>query len=222
MSSYEAKKHYQDGEVARRYNSQYKDPLNLSNFRDKLVGWGEVRAFQKMLRHVPRGGSVLDVACGTGRYLKQLLDCGYKVYGLDISDEMLEFAREVTQGDPNIQLLKKGDAENLPFNDHQFDGVTCIRLYQRVPPAQRLQMLREVKRVARSWAILFFGMSNSWLRVRQAIRWKLISGRLNNPNALTVTEMRQELLRAGLKLEESTWVLPGIASGMIVRVSLCD
>jgi len=219
MSNYEAKSHYKDEQVAQDYNAQYRSPLGLSNFRARLVGWGETRAFQKILRSVPANGSVLDVACGTGRYSKLLLDHGYTVTGIDISEHMLYYAREITKDYSNLRGFQVGDAANLPFDNNQFDGISCIRLYQRIPAEHRQIMLREVKRVARHWAILFFGMSSTWLNIRQALRQKIISGRPNNPNAITIAEMKNELEKAQLTLQDSTWVFPGLASGMIIRVS---
>jgi ubiquinone/menaquinone biosynthesis C-methylase UbiE len=221
MSDYEAKGHYKDNGVAQHYNAQYEAPLSFSNAMSKFYGWREEQAFQRLLNHVPAGGTVLDVACGTGRYTRRLLKNGYKAGGVDISDQMLEFVRRATEGNPDLLFLQTGDAEKLPFDDNEFDGLTCIRLYQRVPSAQRLQMLREVKRVSKNWAILLFAMSNPWLRLRQAIRRKLIWGADSAPNAVTIAEMSEELETAGLKLEERTWVMPVITTGMIVRVR-CD
>ena len=221
MNDYEAKEHYKDIDIAQQYDAQYEAPLSLSNMMSKFYGWREAQAFRRLLRHVPKGGKVLDVACGTGRYTRQLLDHGCKVGGVDISDEMLKFAHRAIKDNPNLLFLQKGDAEKLPFDDNEFDGVTCIRLYQRVPPVQRLEMLREVKRVSKSWAILLFAMSNPWLKIRQRIRRELIHGRDTAPNTVTLAEMCEELATAGLKLEERTWIIPAITTGMIVRVD-CD
>lgn len=38
--------------------------------------------------------NILEVGCGTGRILEYLLNTGYKVTGVDISEEMVELARE--------------------------------------------------------------------------------------------------------------------------------
>ena len=68
---------------------------------------------------------------------------------------MLSFAEQRIDGNPNLLFLKQGDAESLPFSDKEYDLVTCMRLYHRVPPQIRLRMLQEVKRVGRGWAILY-------------------------------------------------------------------
>lgn len=218
MTDYEAKAHYQNQAVAARYNAQYEAPLSLGNFRAKFVGAGEQRAFLRMLAPVPRKGRVLDVAAGTGRYTRRLLELGFNVMSSDVSAEMLEFTRTRAAALPNFLGAKVADAAALPFGDKEFDGVTCIRLYQRVPAEVRRRMLSEVSRVAKSWAVLFFGVTTPWLAIRQSLRNAVIRGRANNPNAATLAQVREELSAAGLELEEKTWVMPVIASGIIVRV----
>jgi len=62
---------------------------------------------------------VLDIGCGTGRFLAQLAEVA-KVWGVDSSTEMLEVARSrvVSAG------LKLGSAEQLPFKDAWFERAT--------------------------------------------------------------------------------------------------
>ena len=52
------------------------------------------------------------------------------------------------------------------------------------------------------------------------MRNAVIRGRANNPNAATLDEVRRELRDAGLRLEEQAWVMPVLASGIIVRVTV--
>ena len=219
MSHYEAKGYYQNKSNTQRYDSQYESPLRLWNLRAKLVGWRESAAFLRLLRHVPCGASVLDTACGTGRYTELMVRQGFQVGGIDISSEMLEFARLRVPDNPNLLFLQTGDSENLPFEDKQFDGITCMRLLHRVPPGPRQQMLREVRRVGRSWAILFFGMSTPWLSFRRAIRSKVLRGRSSNPYPVSPLEMRDELQDLGFAVRDCAWVIPHLADGMIVLVT---
>lgn len=216
---YDARTRYQKTEVADWYHSWLDGPLVPSTVRARIFGWREEAAFDRMMKGRPQDCSVLDVACGTGRYLERLLERGHRVAGADMSVPMLKYAVERTGGHPRLLSVQAADAARLPFGDDEFDGITCIRLYQRVPTTDRVEMLREVRRVARDWAILFFGMSTPWLQVRQRIRSLFIKGRENNPNAVTWSEMHEELEEAGLELERCTWVLPGLATGLLIRVS---
>jgi ubiquinone/menaquinone biosynthesis C-methylase UbiE len=219
MTDYRARQHYQDERVAASYDAQYNDPIRLSNLRVRVFGWREERVFAHLLRGTPKGGAVLDIPAGTGRYLKHLLDRGHQVGGADISKEMLRLARRRVGQDPNLLFLEAADAASLPYSDGRFDGVVCMRLYHLVPPDERRKMLQEVRRVGKRWAILYFGMRSLWLDLRQGIRSYLIDEPMGNPYPVSMRGLRQELDGAGMHLEDIRWVLPVLAGGMVVRVS---
>jgi len=62
---------------------------------------------------------VLDIGCGTGRFLAQLAEIA-KGWGVDASPEMLEVAR-TRAGSAGLKL---GRAEELPFKDGWFERAT--------------------------------------------------------------------------------------------------
>jgi 2-polyprenyl-3-methyl-5-hydroxy-6-metoxy-1,4-benzoquinol methylase len=67
-----------------------------------------------------KGLKIIDVGCGTGRHSIELSKRGYSVTGIDLSDSMLETAREkAKQNGLHIDFLTH-DARNLPF-ENQFD-----------------------------------------------------------------------------------------------------
>jgi ubiquinone/menaquinone biosynthesis C-methylase UbiE len=68
------------------------------------------------------GSRLLDLACGTGNTLLPMLDRGYEVTGVDISDAMLAEARRKTQG--RAQLVW-GDMRDLPVLG-EFELVWCL------------------------------------------------------------------------------------------------
>lgn len=219
MNDYEAKTHYRDKVIAENYNSQYMSQLRPTNFRVKFIGRFESMAFGRLLRLAPQCGRVLDIACGTGRYTEALLQEGFQVCGVDISTEMLEFAKERLGDNPDLLFLKCADAESLPFDDDSFDGVTCIRLLHRIPPAQRTQILREIKRVGNGWAIIFFGMSTPWLRLRHIVRSMIFRGRESNPYPMTKDELEIEFGSLGITMKNYQWVFPYLSSGMMAYVT---
>ncbi len=219
MSDYEAKGYYRTKSNALGYDQQYEEPLRPSNLRARFVGWRESAAFLRLLQHAPSSGSVLDIACGTGRYTRLLLDKGYRVGGLDASPEMLSISKERSSDYSNLLFLKGGDAESLPFEENQFDGVTCMRLFHRVPPEPRLRMLREVKRVGRGWAILFFGMTTRWLVVRRSIRSRVLGGRASNPYPVSPSQLQRDLDSLGFHVQDRRWVIPQVADGMMMFVT---
>ena len=67
-------------------------------------------------------GKILDLACGTGSFSKELLERGYSVVGVDLSEDMLTVAQS---------KLKKGDFSLIKasMTDYEapdcFDGIIC-------------------------------------------------------------------------------------------------
>ena len=50
----------------------------------------------EFIRHFAKEGkcSILDAGCGTGNHAKILKDCGFQVFGFDLSEEMIKIASE--------------------------------------------------------------------------------------------------------------------------------
>jgi len=70
---------------------------------------------------------ILDVATGTGDFALECLSLNpQKIYGIDISNGMLEKGREkITKRKEDQRIeLKYGDSENIPFEDDTFDAIT--------------------------------------------------------------------------------------------------
>ena len=89
-----------------------------------------------------RGRRVLDVGCGTGRLARALVErYACKVWGVDAEPEMLDVARASVPGGVGLKL---GKAEDLPFKDRWFEGVTMTLVLQLV---DRPRAYREALRV---------------------------------------------------------------------------
>jgi len=91
-------------------------------------------------------GRVLDVACGTGinfRYLPEDVE----LVGLDLSEPMLERAREQAAELGRDADLRRADATELPFDDDSFD--TVISSLSTCTFPEPVAVLREMDRVCR-------------------------------------------------------------------------
>jgi SAM-dependent methyltransferase len=73
---------------------------------------------------IERGGTVLDLACGTGRHAIELARRGYEVVGFDLSLPMLARAGEEAQDRDAKLNFVQGDMREMTFEE-QFDGVYC-------------------------------------------------------------------------------------------------
>ena len=91
---------------------------------------------------------ILDVATGTGDFAFEAMKLNPdKLFGVDISDGMLEVGRKKIKdrGLEGKMEFKNADSEALPFSDNQFDAVTVsfgVRNFQNLIPG-----LSEIYRV---------------------------------------------------------------------------
>lgn len=104
-----------------------------------------------------RRTSLLDVACGTGRFVRFLKQAypRLQVTASDLSDAYLEEARAHVKPYGGI-AFEKAMAEALPFADQSFDIVTSIYLFHEVPPKVRREIAREFARVLKPGGLLVF------------------------------------------------------------------
>jgi ubiquinone/menaquinone biosynthesis C-methylase UbiE len=73
--------------------------------------------------------TVLDVACGTGRYSVYMAERGHQIVGVDLSEAMLAKARKkLPQAD-----FRQGDMEDLPVADSSVDTVICALSLVHLP-----------------------------------------------------------------------------------------
>jgi len=63
---------------------------------------------------------ILDIGCGIGRHSIELTKRGYDVMGVDLSESMLQKAKEKAEKESLKIKFEKHDARNLPF-DSEFD-----------------------------------------------------------------------------------------------------
>ena len=98
-------------------------------------------------RHVPPGGCVRDLGCGTGELARAAAGAGLRSTGCDISEEMLLHAAD---GDPGgaVRWMRLDPRwRRLPFVAAAFDAVVASSLLEYVDdPAA---VLRECARVLR-------------------------------------------------------------------------
>jgi ubiquinone/menaquinone biosynthesis C-methylase UbiE len=107
--------------------------------------------------------AMLDVACGTGRFLSQAAQAfpAMPMTGLDLSAAYIEAARERLRGRRNIKLMQ-GNAESLPFEDASLDIATSIFLYHELPGEVRRAVTREIFRVLKPGGIYVMADSLQW------------------------------------------------------------
>lgn len=97
---------------------------------------------------IKQGMKVLDVACGTGNAARPAARAGAVVTGLDLVPKLLDAGRAKAAAEGLEIEWREGDAENLPFEDGQFDRVFSTFGHMFAPRHQRTA--NEMARVCRT------------------------------------------------------------------------
>jgi ubiquinone/menaquinone biosynthesis C-methylase UbiE len=143
--------HYQSGgwmtrDSAQRYDTQVEVLFNgtaNATRRQALVPLHEVFAGRDQRRL-----KLLDVGCGTGRFLdfcKQVWP-RLPVVGLDMSEAYIAEARRHLRSWCWFNLIV-GNGEAIPLQDESQDAVTSIFMFHELPPKVRRTVFREFARV---------------------------------------------------------------------------
>lgn len=111
---------------------------------------GRLRELMLRLAELRPGEAVLDVACGTGTLAiaaKRQVGADGSVTGVDASDEMIERARGKAERAALDVAFVKGTAQELPFDDGQFDIMTATLMLHHLPKPVRSAFVRDARRV---------------------------------------------------------------------------
>jgi ubiquinone/menaquinone biosynthesis C-methylase UbiE len=138
-------------------------------------------------------GTVLDAACGTGRYAAHLVARGHQVIGVDPSPDMLAHARKRV---PQAEFVI-GDLRQLPLPDNAVDIVVCALALSHLPELE--SPMAEFARVLRPGGYLVVSDTHHELVLRGSVVHAL--GPAGEPGVVaTYRHTAGDYLRAALPL----------------------
>ena len=99
----------------------------------------------------------LDLACGSGRFLRQVLEAFPRLnaIGADLSPNYVAAARKATAPFRKAEIIEAA-AEATPFDDGRFDIVTSVYLFHELPPKVRRQVAQEIARILKPGGVFIF------------------------------------------------------------------
>lgn len=97
-------------------------------------------------------GRALDAGCGSGKSASTLIDMGYRVAGIDVSEEAVSICRS-RFGAPAEFL--RASVLDIPYPDSAFDYAVAVHVIGHLPDADARLAFSELGRVLRPGGALF-------------------------------------------------------------------
>jgi ubiquinone/menaquinone biosynthesis C-methylase UbiE len=150
---YSAKYSYGSGSTREEYERE-----RFSGILGRYRYVREQRAVASIVGMLPEGVSVADCPCGNGRWWPLLAHRASHIVAIDVSQGMIEVARdEARKFDIEIEV-REGDAEKLDLENQSVDYTFSHALTKHLPIPIQYHVLAEFSRISRRGVICSFGI----------------------------------------------------------------
>jgi len=147
--------------------------------------------------------ALLDFACGTGRVLALLSPRVDSAVGVDVSESMLEVARELS---PDAEILHADITRESVLADRRFDLITAFRFFPNAEPALREDVMHELAGQLTRDGILVLNnhlrCSGTKMRLRRLVRRFRSKDNERDFHCMSDLEVEALASRCGLEVTE--------------------
>lgn len=136
--------------------NDYKE--NASQYDDQVKeydSYGHDVVFGMSFEYVKQNEKILDLGIGTGLASIKFSKIGLKVYGLDISEDMLNICRTKSFAE-ELKLHNLSD-NRIPYNDDYFDHIICCGVFHFIGDLRNI--FSEASRLMKEGGIFAFTIS---------------------------------------------------------------
>lgn len=188
-----ANTHYQDKKIASDY-----DNARFSSVAGKVFNALEKKTILKSFNLLQSDAKIADMPCGTGRLAESLLENGYRIHGMDISDDMLGVARSRLSEFGDKFTTEVANAKDLSQEHEQYDGVLCARVLMHFDLEEQIAFLQGVSRITRGPILINHSYSTPYLRLRRKLK-SLLGHQASSRFPITDFEIERLLKESNLK-----------------------
>lgn len=100
---------------------------------ERLIDGFRNRRAHKIIKYLPKGGTILDVGCGNGGFLAPLIEKGFKCHGVEPPGGSAERAKQVKGLELKIGYLSEDD-----FEKDSLDLITLWHVYEHLPNPRQI------------------------------------------------------------------------------------
>ncbi len=129
-------------------------------FYDKLIAPNQDVTFVQMMRMIEEGSSIVDVGCGTGRFVFKVAERAGKVIGVDLSTKNINYANRLKNNSNNNKInFLHADALHLSeVLEEKFDYATISYVIHEMDISLRVPLLNELRKIANNIIIADFAI----------------------------------------------------------------
>ena len=168
------------------------------------TGADVVRGLEVDLPRLPGRDAALEIGCGPGRLMRPLSRHFKEIHGVDVSDAMIQLARERLHSTPNAFPHHSSGSDLKLFPDGKFDFVYSYAVFQHIPSGDVVfQYLREARRVLKTGGILRCQINGLPPTAKQYDTW---SGVRIAPEQITQFALEQDLQLLALEMIQTQYM----------------
>jgi len=121
------------------------------DFGIRILSLGRIESVYDQVARLARGPRVLDLGCGTGNVALRLAARGLDLTGVDLSPEMLDFARRKVIPGASLRWVEAGAVEIIDhFQPASFDTITSALLFSELSASEQAETLRQCHHLLRA------------------------------------------------------------------------
>lgn len=143
-------------DIANRYDSWFETPLG------RKIYLSEKNCIENLIKKSNQEVAI-DLGIGTGLFTKILKEKGYKIVGLDISDQMLKIAK-----DRGYEVIKHDLNKKLPLSDESFNfafSMTSIEFLSK--PEELIEEVYRILKKDGEFLLITLNSISIWAVVRR-------------------------------------------------------
>ncbi len=202
--------YYKSDNVASDY-----DKSRFSSIPGRIFNYLEKRTITRCFSGVPKGQTIADAPCGTGRLAEVLLANGYRVHGIDISEAMLLVAEQRLHRYQAGFTREVADVKRRPPGGPAYDAALCARVLMHFPLDQQVEFLTGVATLSRSIVVINHSLDSPYQRFRRRMK-RLLSRQEPVRFPISDASIQHLLERAGLREMKRHRLFPLISEAVYI------
>jgi ubiquinone/menaquinone biosynthesis C-methylase UbiE len=140
---------------------------SVADWYEKTFGGSENRYIKKFAGLVPKGSTVLDLACGVGDDTRFLLKKGFRVVSVDSSKHMLAIARKKI---PAQKFIQK-NMTKVSYPEEYFSGTVLAFALQHVSKKESVVLLRKLHTMIKKNGVIYLALQEGKGIKKRTVNW---------------------------------------------------